>query len=85
MLKLVFPLIVRKNRPSWTTRGRLAENVAPGVTVTPISRVPLWKKSSRPSRDQRGSVPPSVETRRRSPAPDRGATKTSWRDETIAS
>ena len=36
MLKLVFPLIVRKNRPSWTTRGRLAENVAPGVTVTPI-------------------------------------------------
>ena len=30
--------------------GLLAENAAPGVTVTPINRLPCWKNSSRPSR-----------------------------------
>jgi hypothetical protein len=62
MLQAVLPLTVLRKRPSWTRRGALAANVAPGVTVTPISLVPLWKNNSRPSRDHSGSVPPWVDT-----------------------
>ena len=57
----------------------------PGETVTTIKPFPDVKKSSRPSRDQSGISPPSVETMRRSPSPRNGATNISFRESTVVS